>query len=447
MKPELIQRYSAPVPRYTSYPTANHFTQSISPVDYGGWLSQLDAGSSVSLYLHIPYCEKLCWYCGCSTKPVRRYEKVSAYVTLLEQELRTVAAGITPDHEVKSLQWGGGSPDILQPGDIVRLATSLRAAFRFAADLEFGVEIDPRLLTHAKAVALVDVGVNRISIGVQDFEPSVQVAIGREQSYEETAACVDVLRRQGVNSMNIDLVYGLPQQTVVSVGRTMQQVLTLQPDRIAVFGYAHLPSRLKHQRLIDERTLPGAYERFAQMQHIEQVLTDSGYVKIGIDHFAKAGDALARCSIARNFQGYTTDRANALIGLGASAISRLPQGYAQNSVAADAYADRLAEEGLATVRGRVLTTADRVRACVIERLMCDFRFSSQELAQRYGSAADEVIDLARSVVAEDTDDFVEATSDGFQLSRLGRPFVRNICARFDAYLAETTAERRHAPAV
>ncbi len=443
----LIQRYGVPVPRYTSYPTANHFSAAIGPEDYRAWLAALAPGSSLSLYLHIPYCRELCHYCGCNTKATRQYRPVAAYLDALETEIETVSGLVRDTHAVTHLHWGGGSPNILNADDILRLGTTLGRRFRLANDADIAVEIDARELSDEQVDAFARIGVNRVSLGVQDFDDRVQLAIGRMQSYEATRAAVDRFRDRGVDSINIDLVYGLPHQTEDSVARTIAQVLTLAPDRIAIFGYAHLPQRLKHQRLIDTNALPGATERYRQSQRVASMLMKADYVAVGLDHFARSSDSLSHGALARNFQGYTTDQASALLGLGASAISRLPQGFAQNEVSIEGYARKLAGSGLATARGVVLTQDDRIRAHVIERLMCDFSLSESGLRYQFGADADDVLATARAIAREDRDGLVEATSDGFRMTPTGRPFVRNICARFDAYLPQAIEQRRHALAV
>ncbi len=444
---DLVQRLAKPLPRYTSYPTANHFSPGVDATAYAEWLAELTPGSALSLYLHIPYCRELCWYCGCSTKAVRRYEPVASYLELIRREAVEVARRLPRDHQVTHIHWGGGSPDILEPADIIRLGSEINGAFAIAGGAEIAVEIDPRLLDAPRADAFAAIGINRVSIGVQDFDEAVQKAIGRLQGYETTRRAVALFRDRGIGSINVDLVYGLPHQTEDSVSRTIEQVLTLTPDRIAIFGYAHLPSRLKHQRLIDDASLPGPTARYAQSARIAELLLGAGYVQLGLDHFARATDKLATTALKRNFQGYTTDQADALIGLGASAISRLPQGYAQNAVAADAYGKRLGEAGLATARGFKLGADDKLRAFVIERLMCDFAFSSRELSRRFGGRAMPLIREAEAVIEDDTDGLVQRTSDGFRMTPRGRPFVRNICARFDAYLDPETSRRRHALSV
>lgn len=447
MDEALIKRYALPVPRYTSYPTANHFSRQVEVAEYRRWLGTLAPAAKLSLYVHIPFCRELCWYCGCSTKATRRTRPVTDYLDSLAAEITALAAALPGRPSVSHLHWGGGSPNILQAPDIVRLGAALRARFDIADRAEFAVEIDPRLLGRDQVDSFAAIGVNRISLGVQDFDPAVQRAIGRMQGFEETRLSVELFRERGIGSINIDLVYGLPYQTEASVVRTLEQVLLLSPDRIAIFGYAHLPSRIKHQRLIDEKALPGPLQRFAQSQRLAETLVAAGYRQIGIDHFARADDRLAQEPLARNFQGYTTDAADALLGLGASAISRLPQGYAQNAVSSEDYARRIARDGLATARGWALSEDDRVRAEAIERLMCDFTFSAHALKQHFGRAADTVVAEAAAVVAGDVDGLVEATADGFRVTPRGRPFVRNICAKFDAYLPPQVEQRRHALAV
>ncbi|MEQ1713331.1 MAG: oxygen-independent coproporphyrinogen III oxidase, partial [Hyphomicrobium sp.] len=393
---DLIQRLATPLPRYTSYPTANHFSPAVDAASYADWLADLPTASALSLYLHIPYCRELCWYCGCSTKAVRRYEPVASYLELLRREAIAVARRLPRDHRVTHIHWGGGSPDILEPSDIIRLGSEIKGAFEIDANAEIAVEIDPRLLDAPRADAFAAIGINRVSIGVQDFDETVQKAIGRLQSYDTTRQAVELFRARGIPSINVDLVYGLPHQTEDSVARTIEQVLTLTPDRIAIFGYAHLPSRLKHQRLIDEAALPGAAARFAQSARLAEMLIGAGYVQLGLDHFARGTDRLATTAINRNFQGYTTDQADALLGFGASAISRLPQGYAQNAAAADDYSRRIEADGLATARGFKLGPDDKMRAFVIERLMCDFAFSSRELSRRFGNRAAAIVGEAEA---------------------------------------------------
>jgi oxygen-independent coproporphyrinogen-3 oxidase len=445
MNPEVVKRYSAPVPRYTSYPTSPHFSPSVDAQIYAAWLAELPAGSRLSLYLHIPYCASLCWYCGCCTKAVRRYEPVAQYLPSLYAEIAAIAQRVPADHSVGHIHWGGGSPNILSADDIAALADAQRRYFRAADDIEFAVEIDPRGLDEARVVAFARAGVTRVSLGVQDFDPKVQAAINRRQSFEETLYAAETFRAHDIGAINVDLVYGLPYQTRDGVQETVEQVLALRPDRIAAFGYAHLPTRLKHQTLIDEATLPDVLERFAQATRIGRALTRAGYVRVGLDHYALPGDPLSAGRFNRNFQGYTTDAADALIGLGASAIGRLPQGYVQNYASTAEYVRHVATAGLATARGVALTESDRMRGFVIERLMCDLAFPARELRLRYGSASEEILDEAQALLAADQDKLIECDGEAFRVTDRGRPFVRAIAACFDAYFDSAAA--RHAPGV
>lgn len=437
MQPQLLKKYAQPVPRYTSYPTAPHFTSEVAGDVYRSWLERVPSSDAGSLYVHIPYCEQLCWYCGCATRATRRYGPVAAYLDALSAEIGLVAGVLGLGPCITHMHWGGGSPSILSPVDIGRLASTLRTRFRVDDKGEFAVEIDPRTLTHEKIAAFVHAGVTRVSIGVQDFSAAVQEAINRRQSFDMTRRAVDGFRQAGVRSINIDLVYGLPRQTRDSMAETTEQVVTLAPDRIALFGYAHLPQRIAHQRLIDAEALPDMVERFAQANRTASLLTAAGYVRVGLDHFARPGDPLAAGQIKRNFQGYTTDAAGTLIGVGASAIGRLEQGYVQNAVPIGAY-ERLVMSGqFATARGRILTRDDRTRAAAIEGLLCDLSFSAAEIETRFGrELSGSVIAIAKTLIESDTDQLVEPAGDdgSFDVTEKGRLFIRSICACFDAYL-------------
>lgn len=444
MEQDLIRKYAAPVPRYTSYPTAPHFSPRVGPQHYAQWLAELPAGSELSVYVHIPYCRSLCWYCGCNTKATRRYAPVSGYLGALLSEIQRVAQHVPRQHSVAHLHWGGGSPSLLQAGDMAALSDALKSAFRIQENAEFAVEVDPRDCDGDRIAALHAAGVTRISLGVQDFNAEVQAAIGRLQTYERTRAVVDAFRAQGLSSINIDLMYGLPLQTRASVAATAEKVIALQPDRVAIFGYAHLPQRLRHQRLIPAFSLPDPVDRFAQAKAMAQLLEAAGYVRIGLDHYARPGDPLLRGAINRNFQGYTSDTAQTLIGLGASAIGRLPEGFVQNAVAPADYERRLSG-GFATAKGLALSDDDRARAWVIKELMCSLRFSETELRDRFPAQAGPLIATAQQLIAGDGDDLIAPTSDGFTVPERGRPFLRSLCASFDAYLGNGAI--RHAAGV
>jgi oxygen-independent coproporphyrinogen III oxidase len=448
MRLETLKRYAAPVPRYTSYPTAPHFSDKVGPADYLNWLEAIPRNARFSIYLHIPYCDQLCWYCGCNTKATQKYQPVARYVQVLAREIALVKEALGGQRRVADhIHFGGGSPSILQPDDILFLGEKLRGLVDFAPKIEFAVEIDPRTVPEDRIAAFAAAGINRVSVGVQDFAPQVQVAINRIQSFEKTKTAIESFRSHGVQSINIDLVYGLPYQTRGSVARTIEQVLSLRPDRVALFGYAHLPQRLTHQRLIPEDRLPDSSERFAQANRAANLLVRAGYQRIGLDHFALPGDRLACGEIKRNFQGYTTDEAGTLIALGASAIGRLRQGYLQNATATADYQRRIEAGQLATVRGHVMSRDDEIRSFVIERLMCAFHFPERELLARYGEAAGAVIEEARLLLKAEEDGLIAADpgGDGFRVTEKGRLFVRSIASVFDSYI--DAGEVRHAAGV
>ena len=449
MQKDLVRKYAVPVPRYTSYPTAPHFHAGITRQKHRTWLAEVGGEERISLYVHIPFCDTLCWFCGCHTKQVRRYEPIAEYLGALEAEVATVAAALTARPEVSHVHFGGGSPTILKPDDLRRFAALLREHFRFVSRPEISVEIDPRDLSEEMLDALADIGLTRASIGVQDFSSKVQAAINRFQSFEQTRDVVDGLRRRGVKSINVDVVYGLPHQTREMLRGTVDQVIELKPDRVALFGYAHVPWMKKHQTMIDETALPNAVERYAGASRAAARLSAAGYVRVGIDHFALPADGLAVAlgegRLRRNFQGYTDDPAQALVGLGASSISELPQGYVQNITATPVYMKRVLAGELATARGYELTSEDRMRRAFIERLMCDFAIDRAAFREAYGDLATPLLEDAEHLATADNDGLVEMEGDLFRVTPRGRAFVRTIAASFDAYLQEGGA--RHSVAV
>src|SRR5208283_811652 len=450
---ELVARYDGRVPRYTSYPTAPHFASAVGASVYARWLSELPRETPLSLYLHVPFCDRLCLYCGCNTSVVRLESSHRAYAALLMREIDHVARLIGRRPAVSHVHWGGGAPTSL-PGDcLIAIMDRLKERFAFAQDAENAIEIDPTSLPPDRREALGRMGVTRVSLGVQDLEFSVQRAIGRVQSYEETKACADAARSFGVGSLNLDLIYGLPLQTEEGVARTARRALDLRADRVAVFGYAHVPWMKRHQALIPDEQLPGPNERYAQLNAIHRVLTgEGGYVAIGLDHYALPSDDMARAAasrrLKRGFQGYTTDAAPALIGFGASSIGSLPQGYVQNAPTAAAYAKEIETEQLATVRGVALTADDRLRRNVIERVMCDLEVDLDAVAGEYGADPGQLKDAASRGMARFVDDGL-ASWDGRRIvvTEQGRPFVRSIAALFDAYLGQPSDKPRHSRAV
>ncbi|TIU96986.1 MAG: oxygen-independent coproporphyrinogen III oxidase [Mesorhizobium sp.] len=448
MRPELAARLEN-VPRYTSYPTAPHFHAGVDAAVYRGWLQGLDDGDEISLYLHIPYCDKLCWFCACHTKQTRHYEPVTTYLRSLHAEIATVASLIGGKGRVGAVHFGGGSPTMLKPEDMVALGTALRNSFEFLPGTKISVEIEPNDMDDARLDALAEIGMTRASLGVQDFDPKVQKAINREQSFLQTKAVVEGVRSRGVESVNLDLLYGLPHQTQDSVSSTVAQALTLAPDRMALFGYAHVPWFKKHQTMIDKAWLPGPAERFAQSQLAARSIVGEGYEPIGLDHFAKPEDALAVAARAgtlhRNFQGYTEDRCETLIGLGPSSISQFRQGYAQNMPATAEYGRMVADGALAAIRGIAFSEDDRVRGWIIERLMCDFAFSAIDLVERFGQRGQRLLLKASSVALNDPARLLELDGDNFVVPAESRPFVRSIAARFDTYFE--SGKSRHSAAI
>ena len=449
MQKEFVARQAGPAPRYTSYPTAPHFHDGVNSATYGRWIRELQADSTLSLYIHIPYCDRLCWFCGCTTKQTHRYEPLTSYLSALRHEIDTIAELVDPTCRVTALHLGGGSPTMLKPEDMIALSDLLRRRFTFEPDAEISVEMDPNDLDGPRYDALAEIGLTRASIGVQDFDEKVQKAINREQSFEQTREVIEQVRARGVRSVNCDVLYGLPFQTRDSVAETIDQVLSLTPDRIALFGYAHVPWMKTHQRMIPDEALPDVTERFAQMNRAASQVTAAGYAAIGIDHFALPTDSLAIAaasgSMRRNFQGYTADDADALIGLGASSIGQFPQGYVQNVAATAEYQRRVNEGRLATERGFEVKEDDRIRARVIELLMCDFAFSLNRLVAEFGEAANEVVEEAAYLAESEPDGLVEIRKGFFRITPKGRPFVRSIASAFDTYLQ--TGKARHSLAV
>mgnify|MGYP003675346279 CR=1 FL=1 len=413
--------FDARVPRYTSYPTAAAF------------------GPLVSVYLHIPFCERLCWFCACQTQGTKTLSPVESYLETLQAELNLLRAVLPRGVRMGRMHWGGGTPTILPPPLIHRLARAVKAVLPPAEGWEFSVEIDPTMVDRAKIAALAAEGMNRASIGIQDFDPAVQAAIGRDQPFEVTRACVEDLRDAGVGSLNTDLVYGLPHQTEARLASTVDQVLRLAPDRVALFGYAHVPWMSKRQKLIDAAALPDELARYRLAELAAQAFRSAGLTGIGIDHFARPGDGLAHAAqtgrLRRNFQGYTDDTCPTLIGMGASSISRFAGGYVQNAHATAAYAQRIGSGQLAGARGHAMRAEDRLRARAIEMLMCDFLLDRPALAREFGAPAT-VLDPTILDVAQRFGDLVALSGEALAILPEGRPLTRIIASAFDAHVPE-----------
>lgn len=449
MDDALWKKYDRPVPRYTSYPTAPHFTGAVDEATYRGWLAALPADTPLSLYLHVPYCRTLCWYCGCSTRATTSHRPVANYAALLETEIATLASALERRRSITHLHWGGGTPTILREEEITRLMDGIARHFDIAADAELAIEIDPRTITPAYARTLAATGINRVSLGVQDFDPRVQQAINRVQPFEVTARAVDAFRAAGIDAVNFDLMYGLPHQSVEGAVRSAELAASLSPSRVALFGYAHVPWMRAHQRLIRDEDLPDARTRFLQAQGAGEKLVEQGYRRIGLDHFAHETDSLYRQtedgSLSRNFQGYTTDTAPALIGLGASAIGELPQGFAQNTADVAAYGKAVREGHLPVTRGIARSDEDRLRWQVIERLMCTLEADLEAVLAEHGRAADHLDRCLPALAELEEDGLLERNGRRLRVTEAGRPFVRLAAAAFDEYLDRGAG--RHSRAV
>lgn len=450
MDAALIGRFADQrIPRYTSYPTAPHFTATVGARERHAWLGAVDPGMDLSLYLHVPFCRALCWYCGCHTKVPGHDQPIARYVDALEREILSVTDLLPGTMRVTHLHWGGGTPTIIGPTRFRQVMGLIRDRFAIAAEAELAVEIDPRQLTPEMVAALGQEGINRASLGVQSFDHVVQAAINRVQSFAATERAVDRLRSAGISRINFDLIYGLPHQTVMSCRDTVAQAVRLAPDRLAVFGYAHVPNMKAHQAHIDAVALPGAVERQAQAEAITAALQEAGYIAIGLDHFARPSDdlagALAARRLRRNFQGYTADPADVLLGFGASAISAFPQGYLQNMPRIGAYGEAVAGGGIATARGVVLDDDDRLRRDVIAELMCYFAADLGAIAARHGSDAARFAPERRALRELAQQGIVRIHGDRIEIVEAYRLLVRTVAALFDTYLEPSAG--RHAKAI
>lgn len=432
------------VPRYTSYPTAPHFAASIDANAYASWLDDLQNSDTLSLYLHVPFCEKICLYCGCNTKAVRRSEPIDAYVERLTREINLVADR-TGCRRIVHLHWGGGTPSILGAERLHSLVGQLDVRFDLSALREHAFELDPRYVTKELAAVLADIGVTRASLGVQDLSEHVQNAIGRVQPFAVVQRAVDALREVNINGINVDLMYGLPNQSTDDVWRTVTLVHELEPRRLAVFGYAHVPWFKRHQRLLDESSLPLPAARLNQAMIAHETLMSLGYEAIGLDHYAVPADSLAVAARARmlrrNFQGYTTDDASALIGIGVSAIGRLPQGYVQNASDTANYSRAITAGRFATVRGVALSTADRVRSRIIEELMCHLDCDIGALVNEYNGLQEPFEHELEALLPFAADGLVRIDGNRIIVEERGRPYLRLIASTFDVYLP--TSQVRH----
>lgn len=428
--------FDAQVPRYTSYPPANHFSGDAGQTQQLAWLRAVPDGAEVSVYIHIPFCVRLCWFCACRTQGTKTRRPVDEYVDVLRKEIASVRASLPQGIMMGRLHLGGGTPTIMSGPTMRLLLETLFENFTRSDDFEFSVEIDPTDASDAVLETLLSFGMNRASIGVQDFAEKVQAAIGRAQSLEQTHRVVDIVRAGGIGGVNFDLLYGLPHQTAESFRQTLQHVSDLRPDRLAIYGYAHVPWMSKRQVLIRTEDLPDNATRFDLAEMTRSVLGDLGYEAIGIDHFALPHDPLAIAAregkLRRNFQGYTDDRCQTLIGLGASSISRFKQGYVQNQPATSAYSRRIDATGMAGQKGYVMKDHDILMAAMIEDLMCRFAFREESLRARF---PDHVALIRRTAVSLMTrfPGVFFISQGGLEMQPEMRPLVRIVASYIDGF--------------
>lgn len=432
----------ATLPRYTSYPTAPHFGP-LEEATYRGWLARMPAAEALSLYVHIPFCHELCWYCGCHTSVTRSQARITRYAEALHREARLLALALPADGIVRQLHLGGGTPSALGAARLSALMGKLRALFPFARRAELSVELDPRTLTEEVVAALAREGFTRASLGLQDANPQVQAAMGRIQPAEMVRQAVERLRAAGIAAINLDMMYGLPGQTRAHVATTATLAAELEADRVAVFGYAHVPWMKPAQQAIAAADLPGTEARMEQAQQASDVLRGAGYTPIGLDHFARPPDPMARAAaegrLRRNFQGYTTDDAPMLLGLGASSIGAVPQGYVQNIPDERGYVAAVEAGRLPVLRGLELTGEDSLRRAAIERVMCDLALDLDTLP------ADILQSALPGLQALERDGLLRLAGAWLTVPDEARPYLRHVAACFDARL--NSGKGRHSAAV
>jgi len=439
---DLVRHYNQPGPRYTSYPTAPHFHEEFGPSAVADELTSAGPDTPLSLYLHLPFCRSLCYYCGCHMTVTQDPERIQTYLEALKREIDLTAARLNLDRPVVQIHWGGGTPTYLTPDQIRELGEHLHDRFHITEDAEVSIEVDPRTLTEERAAAAADVGFNRVSVGVQDVNRTVQEAINRVQSLEQVENTLRWARNHDVESVNIDLIYGLPRQTPERFANTLDVTARLAPDRIALYSYAHVPSIKKHQRVIDENGRPAPETKLQLfVQGLKRLTgTDAGprYRFIGMDHFARPDDPLARAqdagTLRRNFQGYSTRAGAEVVAFGASGISQFDQAYAQNVKALPAYQDRIAEDRLPAYRGYRLSPEDRLRRHVIEQLMCHFQVEKGQVEDQFGIDFDTTFaDALETLRPMEADGLVTLTPEAIHVRPVGRLLVRNVAMAFDAY--------------
>ena len=454
---ELLRRYDRPGPRYTSYPTAPNFHSGFAAPEYARVATDSNVGAfsrQLSLYAHIPYCRNPCFYCGCNRKITHDTSQGETYLTRLQKEIALVAPLFDLDREVIQVHLGGGTPNFLRPALLERLLDTMRRHFRFSErpERDFSIELDPRYVTPEDIRELARIGFNRASLGVQDFDPQVQVAINRIQSVEETMAVLQACRQQGMRSVNVDLIYGLPLQTLDGFARTLDTVVAARPDRLAIYGYAHMPHMFKAQRQIHDEDLPSAEQKLALLGLAVEKLSAAGYVYIGMDHFALPSDDLAqaqqRGGLHRNFMGYTTHAETDLVGLGVSAISHIGDSFSQSHRELPEWEAAIDAGELPVWRGLMLEADDVLRADVIQRLMCQGEVDYEAVERAHGIVFRDYfkrdIDALAPLVQ---DGLAQVFPDRIRVTSRGRGLLRIMAMRFDRYLARSDQATRFSRAI
>jgi oxygen-independent coproporphyrinogen-3 oxidase len=445
---DLLRKYDKPGPRYTSYPTAPIFSPEFGVDQFTSAIDETNRKNSspLSLYFHLPFCETLCYYCGCTMLVSNNREAIAAYLQVLKKEIDMLSAKISPLRQVEQLHWGGGTPTHLTPGEMADLAAYINKKFRIHRDAEVSVEVDPRRLTYDHLRALRDGGFNRVSLGIQDFDDNVQQAVNRIQPERMTQQVIEWCKKIGFSGVNMDLIYGLPRQTVASFERTVDDVIAISPDRIAVYSFAYVPWLKPHQKLISATELPTPEEKLSILAMTTNKFIEAGYVYIGMDHFAKASDSLTLAreakSLQRNFQGYSTKADMDLFGLGMSSISHFGTYYAQNAKTLEDYYQSINAGKFATRVGYSMTKDDELRKHVIMRLMCDLSVSKPTVEKKYNiTFNDYFADSIASLEPLIADDLVSNNADSIVISDKGRFFLRNIAMCFDAYLQSIAKDK------
>ena len=428
--------FDAKVPRYTSYPTAPVFSRDVGPSEYTNWIKAIPENGEVSLYIHVPFCRRLCWFCACRTQGTQSDSPVQAYLETLKKELALLGEVLPAGVRLSRLHWGGGTPTLLTPDMMEELAKAVFGVATLADNAEFSVEIDPNEIDDARLDVLAAAGMNRASIGIQDFDPQIQETIGRLQSFDVTRDAVNKIRARGIESLNADILYGLPYQTPEKITESVQKLLALTPDRVALYGYAHVPWMARRQSMIPSDALPTPEERLELFDTARKLFTWDGYAEIGIDHFALKGDgletALKNGTLRRNFQGYTDDQAEALIGVGASSISRFPQGFAQNDPSTSKHTAAIRDGRFSVVKGHVFQGEDLMRGRIIEALMCDFQVSSEEICRDFDISETELRQMFDDANAS-FNNLLVVNDNGLFIPEPVRPVARMIARHFDAY--------------